>query len=634
MTETKNRFSKPNIFRTSALWTVVFVLLLAGLSLLRIWLMRYAGWYMILNSNVDDEMQVRNAIAMLEGEWMGEYSNATIAKHPSYPFFLAAMHWLHIPYPIGFALLILLAGAVFAASLRPVVKNRWIRGIIYLFLIYNPIGFAHDFAMRIYRNSLIPWSVLLLVGCIVGLYLRKDRKLRIQLAWSAGLSASAAFFWFLREDSIWMVPFLVAGMGLLVLYWVAQWLQGKKRGGGRIRAKRAASLALVAALPFLTLAGAKFTISYLNKINYGVFMTEDRVEASIGDVMRCLYRLDDGVDWKAKRDPEDPTVWVSSIAIQKAQEASPAFAQLDNLMACYMTLSGGKEIWADWAEWAIRTAAAEKGYYRDALETEIYFAIVADELEQAFRDGRLTQKEGIFLSSQTGAFMPDDFEEAWEITGVTFQNMLRYQFCDPANVVIDFYDETKLLKWEELLQTKVPRTEEQLAMIYPAAEVGAADNADSAADASAADEKQAPDLSQVPEDVLHSNALLQSKHDAAYERGVNLVAVYRFLHVPFTVLMIAGYLLAVIWMMVKRTKTPRAVFDIWLLQSGLLLNTLLDIYIVSLFSKALTPNPMANVFCFYAMSGYTMLAAVTGLSLCTAVLAVKSFLTKVKSQNA
>ncbi len=581
----------------SAVITAVYIAVLAALSLLRVHLMRYAGWYMILTSDVDDEMQVRNALAILRGEWMGPYSNATIAKGPSYPLFLAFFHQLHIPYPIGFALLILLAAGVFAIALRPAVKNRWVRGFIYLFLIYNPIGFARAFSTRIYRNSLIPWSVLLVCGCIVGLYLRKDRKLILQLVWSTALALSAAFFWYLREDSIWMLPFLAAGMGMLVLYWIAERIRGKKRGAGRIRAVRAAGMVLIAALPFLGIAGATGTISLLNKINYGIFMTEDRVEASIGDVMRCLYRIDDGVDWKAKRDPKDPTIWISSIAIQKAQEASPAFAQLDNLMACYMTLSGGQELWADWPEWAIRTAAAEKGYYRDALETEIYFAIVADELEQAFADGRLTQKEGIFLSSQTGAFSPEDFEEAWEITGVTFQNMLRYEFCDPAGVTVDFYDETKLQKWEGLLLVTVPRTAEQL-------EEGA---------------------SLIPEDIRANNAALQAKYDTALARGENLVAVYRFLHVPFVIVLIAGYLLAVIWMIVRRTKTPRAVFDLWLLQSGLLLNTLLDIFIVSLFSKALTHDPMANVFCFYAMSGYTMLAAAAALGLCTIVLLVQMF---------
>jgi len=71
---------------------VIFYIVFIALTVLRFYMEYYLGWDLGLNSKVDDEMQVNNAYSILHGQWMGEYSNSTIPKHPMFPILLAMIH--------------------------------------------------------------------------------------------------------------------------------------------------------------------------------------------------------------------------------------------------------------------------------------------------------------------------------------------------------------------------------------------------------------------------------------------------------------------------------------------------------------------------------------------------------------
>ncbi len=358
-----------------------FIGITVFLSNLRIYMECYLGWDFNLVSNVDDEMQVNNAGAILDGLWMGNYSNVAIPKHPMFPIYLAFIHIIHMPYPISVGLLICASSLLFIIAIRPLVNNKVIRGLFYLFLIFNPVGFAENFASRIYRNSLIPWAVLLFVSCMIGLYLRKEEATRKMVFWSIASGISVSFFWYLREDSIWMMPFLLAVTTLIVLYFIVFFFKvykkGERKEALKKSSKRIIQYAVILLIPICMLGLTRLGIMGLNKINYGISVAEDRVESKIGDVMKNLYHIDDGHNWKEERPEGSNVILISSESIKLAQEASPTLARLDNLLSCYYKLSGGEELWADWPEWALRDAAAEKGYYRDAVDTEVFFAIVA-----------------------------------------------------------------------------------------------------------------------------------------------------------------------------------------------------------------------------------------------------------------
>ena len=587
---------------------VIFYIVFIALTVLRFYMEYYLGWDLGLNSKVDDEMQVNNAYAILHGQWMGEYSNSTIPKHPMFPVFLAMMHSLHLSYPIGVATLICGSALLFVIAIKPICENVIIRGFFYVFLIYNPVGFADGFATRIYRNSLIPWAVLLVVASMVGLYLRKGYTLKKMFFWSVILGLSISFFWFLREDSIWMMPFIMASIGLIAIYLVKLFLKtypkGQRGDAVKKNIRRIMKYIVLLCLPFLTLGLTHLGIAGLNKLNYGIFVTEDRVESSIGDVMSKLYRIDDGHNWKDERASEESDILVSSESIRLAQEASPTFARLDNMLACYYVFSGGQELWGDTPEWALRDAAAEKGYYRDAVDTEVFFAIVANELEKAFDEGILKKREGIYLSSQTGAFEQEDFAEAFSISLRTMNHILEFDFCEMQLPEIYYYDNGKIERWEWLLNISVPRMAIRL-----------------------------QDLSSEEIDEI-INLKMSGDNDLweRYQNNNNIVSysikVYKLFVILYKALICVGVIIPTVWVLVKRSKTPRIVLNAWIMELGTLLTAFLNIFAVSLFSKSFTSDPNAAIFCFYSEGCYILFSVVCILGLCVIIYYVKDLLRK------
>lgn len=585
-------------FTAKNIIVIIFVAVLVLMSILRIYMEHYMGYYLLLVSPVDDDMQVRNAHSILNGNYMGLYNEETIPKHPMFPLFLAALNFLHIPYYIGISLLICGSALLFVIAIKPICENVFVRGIFYLFLIYNPVGFAYEFATRIYRNSLIPWAVLFVIASMVGFYLRKDKGPKKMVFWSICLGITVSFFWYLREDSIWMFPFMLVGTFAILIYWVSYFFKTYKKGE-RSKAFRdklglIIKCLILAIVPFCLLGMTRLFVSGMNKLNYNIFVTEDRVEASIGNVMSYLYRIDDGHNWQSERGTNEPDIIVSSDAIKMAQKESPTLASLDNYLDCYYRLSGGEELWADWPEWALRDAAVEKGYYRDALETEVYFAIVADELKTAFDEGRLKSKEGVFLSSQTGPFVADDFAEALNITGITINHMLHFDFCDVNMPKISDYDYNKMKNWESLLRMTFPRDEQQL---MTDATVEGTDIVEDSAD----------------------NEKLYEKFSDGNALALRNLLVYRALYIVYITLLAGGFIFATVYIIVRRGKGDRAVFDSWLLELGVLLTAFVNIFAVSLFSKALTPDPNVNVFCFYASSCYVLFAVALILGICSMI---------------
>lgn len=528
-----------------------------------------ANFYTIVESPVDDAMQVRNAISILNGSWMGAYSNATIAKNPAFPLFLALAYKLHLPYGIAFGLLIILASLVFVQAIRPLVKVPVVRGLIYLFLIYNPVGFSYVISMRIYRNSLIPWAVLLFVSCMLGIYFRKDKSPVALIGWSVGGAVSLAFFWLLREDSIWMLAFYAGAMLFLILYWVfvaKAW-------------KRLVPYLLLAIVPFAGMRAAVAGVSMMNSAYYGVYATEDRTQTGIGEVMSLLYKIDD--PYKT-----DENIWISQRMIGLAQSVSPTLATLKDFPQCCQALAGGPEIYGDWTEWALRTSAANNGHYIDGAETNAFFTKCAEELEAAFADGRLEKKQAIYLSSQTKGMEVSDLTESAVLAVKTGWHMMSYVQCDAVEMTtLPTVSEQELDTWEELLRYSIPRSEDQMKEML----------ADS--------------------DFLTENAVAVRAHHRNAVLSNWIVKAYRYAKYALLPLMGLGWLFLTIELIVRRTRMNRLRKDSWIMMTGLGLTVFVNLFAVCLFSRFLTHDATGTVFCFYGNAGYTLIAAAQAIGI-------------------
>ncbi|MDO4752859.1 MAG: hypothetical protein Q4A36_01305 [Candidatus Saccharibacteria bacterium] len=400
----------------------VFLTIFIGLVLIRLWLFLTMNWYVNADTYYDSRLELNSAISMSSFKWAGAYSKVTLCKGLAFPIFLATLFLMRIPYPVGLFILVLIAAFLFARSLKPVIKNDWTRKVIFLFILYSPVGLGGEMTYP-YRNALLPWAVLIVISVIVAIYLRRNAKIKKLLPWGLIGLVFSGFFWNLREDSIWFLPFILGGAMVAILHF---WLERRKQK--KVGLKRYLAFIVVTLLPLAGILIWNMGISIVNSNVYGVYTTEDRTKTYSAKTLGALIRIDDGADMESD-------YWVSSEALELAKKASPTFASL-NIQA----FDNWSKI-GDFSIWALRDSVADSGYYKDAKETNDLYKKIYEELEEGFKNGTLKRKNGIQLSDTSGLY---SMNEMFRPIGTTFKSFVNHAF----------YDEYEA-KLEELVNVKV-----------------------------------------------------------------------------------------------------------------------------------------------------------------------------------
>lgn len=401
----------------------------------RLWLFIGSNWYIDLDSYFDSRLEINSAISILSGNWMGNYSKFILCKNPSYPLFLALLYILHLPYPIGLGIFVLFASFSFVKALEPLCKSKTLKIFIFLLILYNPVGFSHE-AVYPYRNALVPWAILLVMSSIIAIYIRKDENYKKIIPWSFAGMISMGFFWLLREDSIWFLPFAVGAFILTCLHWLLK----------KEKIKKLLLSSLLAALPLCGIVVASVSISTINYYYYGIFTTNDRTKTYEAKVLGLLAKIDDGTDL-------NKDVWVSSDAIKLAKNASKTFATLE------LQPFDNWPKYGDYSIWALRDCLDDSGYYKDAKKTNQIYKKIAQELEQGFKVGKLKKKKSIQLSSTSGTYTIKEMLQVLPLGFESIKNHVTYKYAyvDLEKVVND--NNEGVLLYEQVLGIDLLRTE-------------------------------------------------------------------------------------------------------------------------------------------------------------------------------
>lgn len=357
----------------------IWLLIAVGAAILRIGMMMRTPIYALANYKHDDLLLVTLAQHLQEGEWLGPYNNLTLVKGISFPVFLALCNRFCIPYLFGMGLFYTGAVILFVTAVREQISNRWVQLGIYLFLLYSPAMLSVDAQQRVYNCALVPGAILLVFAGVLGVFFRRHRSWKTVLVWSCFLGFVFPFFWHLRNDTMWMLPFVLTGTGISIFCII------KKNGFH----KGTAVKSLICLIPVLTLVFSNLMIAGINQKHYGLFVVNDRSGSSEAEFISRLMEMDEK--------SENPNVWVSQKAMKKAVEVSPALQEIQPQIE-EMFQSGwasGGEIVGDIVVWAFRDAMEAAGYYQgNAPETEAFYKRATAELDQAYEDGRL-HKDGL-----------------------------------------------------------------------------------------------------------------------------------------------------------------------------------------------------------------------------------------------
>lgn len=397
---------------------IVFVLAVM-LTLLRFFLASKIPLCMQGNTPHDDALLVHYATYMLSGQWLGPFTVMTCVKGISYPFFLALNYLTGLPLSFTQALCNVGSVLFFIYAIKSWIKNPYYMIFLYLFLIYSPVTFATELSGIIYRSAIVTPALLIVLGGALGLFLRKYESTRSLIFWSITLGLSFPFFWNLREDSIWLLPFFVAALFITALFIV------KKEG------KLAVKKCLILLIPFLCFAIIQVGQGLINQYQYGLFMINDRTGTAFASVISDLIKIDDGGD--------NQQVWISKQQLALAYTVSPTLASVSKEVNLSVQNWGSNEedrgLGGDITAWALRDGVSDAGYYVDAQTMETFYRKVHKELSDAYESGSLTKREGFYVSGSargmTGADIPfliDNYK-----TGL--HDLIHYSYyrCNPRN---------------------------------------------------------------------------------------------------------------------------------------------------------------------------------------------------------
>lgn len=375
-----------------------FLLFAIFFLIIKIILMKDVTIYAITTAFADDQLMVHIAEKLLRLNWLGGYNHYTLAKGCFFPFFLAVGKFFHIDFISCVQIFYALSCYLFLRAIRPVICFQWTIYPFYLLMLFNPIMASSEVIQRVYRNSITPAQVLLVFGGQLGFYLRYQYGKKFSMKWAIVTTCGFISLWFSREDTIWVVPFLIVSAVVIFLKAI---IHGFFHN---VTCKKRVPYIIILLLPFLALPACRLPITLINGVVYNSWTDNELTHGAFPKVMKALYAID----------MEEPTPYTSigREKIEKVYEISPTLASiqdsLDAVMDLYAAQSGRIEenkkcgnVENGWFFWALRDAVQLEGYYKDGRTADRFYQAIYNEIEIAFKNGKLRQK-----ATMPSALMP------------------------------------------------------------------------------------------------------------------------------------------------------------------------------------------------------------------------------------
>lgn len=353
------------------------VLVLVGLSLLRLWLATGQSTTALVAAPHDDTLFMRLAQHIAEGDWLGPFDNVTLIKGPFYPLWIAAMFLLGVPLALSQNLLYIGACLVTIVALKPVVRSPVALVSIYALLLFNPIMFG---ITRLLREAVYAPLTLLLAGCLIGLFVRRAGPLPRLATWAAATGVVLGAMWLAREESLWIVPsvaFVLASAG-----WALWW-----RGIDRLWSRWGLLVS-----PVAIVAAGVGLVSTVNLIHYGAFMVTETGSAAWLGAYGALSRVEHDT-WQrfavAPRPVRDRIYRVSSAFAELRPAIEGDLGRIWGAQGCGRVKQLCGDIGAGWFWVLVRDAVARAGYYHSPKTAAAYYRRLAGEVNAACASGAL-----------------------------------------------------------------------------------------------------------------------------------------------------------------------------------------------------------------------------------------------------
>ena len=368
-------------------WKTITICLFVILIFLRVALSSRLPSFIWSSLPHDDGWVVTHAQYILNREWLGPYDQYTLIKGVFSPLLIAFSSYIGVTFGGLNTVLYCFACLIFVAAIRPIIKNQWLQILCFAVLLFNPISYAFETGQRIYRNGVGQWQILLIFGCLIAVFLRRNENWKILFKWIFVCGLTLGAFLQTREDGAWIYSFVLGMIASTVAVFLWE-KEGPK--------KKISLFLLPLAIAFL-LNGITIIANYSY---YGVPIVNDRNGGNYAKVAGDLYAI--------APDADEDRLYKSEA--YKSQYYNIYVSTMDKAIAASPTLNGASQpirdairMWASGEEikngqvsldhmlFALRDGVRGAGYYRSMPETEAFYGRVHEELKVAFENGTLVK---------------------------------------------------------------------------------------------------------------------------------------------------------------------------------------------------------------------------------------------------
>lgn len=385
----ENKELKKIDMKKSKISTVLVILLILFIVFLKQSLVSDLPINILAHAKQDDALMVDMAKEMLNGNYLGGYNDLIFTKGIMFPLFLVIGYSLGFSYISFQTLVYTLSCAFFIYSIKDFIKSKWILLGIFVALVFNPLSFASETLMRVYRNGITMSQVLIIIGSYIGMYMnRTDKKKTLFFALFGGLGISTMYH--TREDAFWIMPFMI----VVTMILVGLLIKDKKKD----IIKTGKMQTLIYVIPFVMLTLVTNIISTINYNNYGIYTYNELNDSNFTKCMKAIYSVKPNVEIEYVSNPKEK--------IERIAEVSPTFSTIVDVMLNnnYKYFDGydrkpdDGEVEDGWFFWVLRESVVESGVYKTVNDIDNFYLKVTEEINAAIKDGKL-EKQATMPSS-------------------------------------------------------------------------------------------------------------------------------------------------------------------------------------------------------------------------------------------
>lgn len=373
----------------------VLIIVIAIITLFRIMVALKIPLFLQANAYYDDYLYVLYSKSLMRFQWLGNFSELTLAKGCSFSFFLLFNYILGIPYSLALIITYIFSIVIFLKSIKKIISNKYFLFFTYIYLLFSPVMLHSENVQKVYRGGILISFSLLVISGVIGIYTRiNDSKKKNLFKYILLTTVSLSYFWFLKEDSIWIMPFVLGGL----FFTIIDIVKNKKEDNKKI---------IVTIIPLVFLLFSITVYKSINYIKYGEYTITDRNGTYFKEVISDLLQIED------KNSNKDH--WITKKMLNEAYEVSTTLSKIKKEMDLEYNdvwIDEDGEIVGDIIYWVIKDAAKKSGIYNNGgKEVNNYYKKVHNELVSAFNSGKIKRKKEIYISKVVKGITKEEIPE-------------------------------------------------------------------------------------------------------------------------------------------------------------------------------------------------------------------------------